>query len=81
MIKKYALVTFSLFLSLLLQAQDDTVEMADAMRQNGKIYVVVAVVLTILVGLFLYLVRLDKKISNLEKEQEVHPATTEKNQL
>ena len=43
-------------------------EMADAMRSNGKIYVVIAVVLTILLGLLLYLIRLDKKIGKLEKE-------------
>jgi hypothetical protein len=43
-------------------------EMADAMRSNGKIYVVIAVVLTILFGLILYVIRLDKKISRLEKE-------------
>lgn len=38
------------------------------MRSNGKIYVVVTVVLIILIGLILYLVRLDKKITRLEKE-------------
>jgi ABC-type amino acid transport system permease subunit len=81
MMKKCGMAAFSLLLSLFLRAQDNTVEMADAMRQNGKIYVVVAVVLTILVGLFLYLFRLDKKLSNIEKEQESYPATTEKNQL
>lgn len=43
-------------------------EMADLMRSNGKIYVVVAVLLTILVGLFLFMARLDKKISRLEKD-------------
>lgn len=69
MIKKLSLACFFLFSVLLPKAQDDTVEMADAMRQNGKIYVVVAVVLTILVGLFLYLIRLDKKISNIDKNQ------------
>jgi hypothetical protein len=41
--------------------------MADTMRSNGRIYVVVAVVLTILVGLILYLVRVDRKISKLER--------------
>ena len=45
----------------------DQPEMADAMRSNGKIYVVVAVVLTILLGLFIYLFRLDRKITKLEK--------------
>jgi len=38
------------------------------MRSNGRIYVVVAVMLTILAGLILYVVRLDKKITKLEKE-------------
>jgi CcmD family protein len=38
------------------------------MRSNGKIYVVVTVVLIILLGLFLYLIRLDRKITRLEKE-------------
>ena len=46
---------------------DEPVEMADALRRNGKIYVVVAVVVTILLGLFIYLFRLDRKISKLEK--------------
>lgn len=69
MIKKSALVSLSILFSMLAQAQDSTIEMADVMRENGKIYVVVAVVLAILIGLFLYLIRLDKKISNIEKNQ------------
>jgi hypothetical protein len=48
-------------------AQD--VKMADAMKENGKIYVVIAVMLTILAGLVLYLIRLDRKISKLEKNK------------
>jgi len=65
----------SLFLLLLpaviTKAQDgeQKVEMADLMRSNGRIYVVVAVMLIILIGLILYLVRLDRKISKLEKGQ------------
>lgn len=43
-------------------------QMADVMRSNGRIYVVVAVVLTILLGLILYVFRLDRKITKLEKE-------------
>lgn len=39
------------------------------MRSNGKIFVVMAVVLTILFGLFAYLVSIDKKITRLEKEE------------
>ncbi len=40
----------------------------DVMRSNGKIYVVMAVVLTIIIGLFIYVASLDKKISKLEKK-------------
>ena len=43
-------------------------QMAVGMRSSGKIYVVVAVVVTILLGMIIYLVNLDKKISRLEKE-------------
>ena len=49
------------------QAQD--IEMADTMRSNGKIYVVVAVCLTILVGLFLYMANVDSRLRKLEKEK------------
>ena len=45
----------------------DTPEMADLMRSNGKIYVVVGCCLIILVGLFLYVWRVDRKISQVEK--------------
>jgi CcmD family protein len=50
-----------------LQAQEVAAENADLMRSNGKIYVVVAVVVTILLGLFAYVFNLDRKISKLEK--------------
>jgi tetrahydromethanopterin S-methyltransferase subunit D len=57
----------SLFLSLSVNAQNN-VEMADVMRSNGKIYTVVAVCLTILIGLFIYVFSIDRKVSRLEKE-------------
>jgi CcmD family protein len=40
------------------------------MRSNGKIYVVVTVVLIILLGLLAYLFRLDRKISRIERESK-----------
>jgi len=62
-----------LLTSMTMLAQDfnngDKAEMADGMRSNGKIYVVVAVLLVILAGLIFYLVSLDRKISRLEKEK------------
>lgn len=44
------------------------VEMADTMRSEGKIYVVVAIILIILVGLIGYLILIDRKTSRLEKK-------------
>nr|WP_246601906.1 hypothetical protein [Hymenobacter profundi] len=64
----------TLFIALLLPvlraaAQTaDQPEMADALRQSGKIYVVVAVIAVVLAGLLFFLISLDRKISRLEKE-------------
>jgi CcmD family protein len=54
--------------SFTLMAQQADIEMADQFRADGKIYVVIAVVLLILVGLFIYLFNLGNKITRLEKE-------------
>jgi len=69
--KKYltTILLLGLGFPLLAQhAQPDGIEMADVLRSSGKIYVVVAVVVLIMTGLFLYLVGLDRKIGKLEKE-------------
>ncbi len=55
-----------LFTPILLNAQP--IEMADTMRSEGKIYVVVAILLVIFVGLIGYLVFLDRKITRIEKK-------------
>jgi len=65
--KKLIAILTHIFLTFLANAQD--VKMADMMKENGKIYVVIAVMLTILAGLVLYLIRLDRKISRLEKNK------------
>ncbi|RZK31263.1 MAG: CcmD family protein [Hymenobacter sp.] len=54
----------------LAQAPAAQPEMADALRASGKIYVVVLVLVIIVTGLLVYLVRLDGKVSRLEKEVE-----------
>lgn len=41
------------------------------MRSEAKIYVVMAVVITILAGVLFYLVRLDTKLSKLEKKENL----------
>jgi CcmD family protein len=40
------------------------------LRADGKIYVVIAVCVTILLGLFLYVIRLDRRINKLEKGKQ-----------
>ena len=72
MIRKFFVITALLFINFLSNAQEttDTVDMADTMRSNGKIYVVVAVLLIILFGLIIFLIRIDRKVSRLEKKQE-----------
>ena len=70
----FVLILFS-FSALLTQAQEKagaitkSEEPTDFMRGSGKIYVVVAVIIIILAGLFLYLYNLDKKITAIEKRE------------
>ncbi|MCX2738359.1 CcmD family protein [Pontibacter anaerobius] len=49
-------------------AAEPEVEMADTLRQDGKIYVVVVVLLTVLAGSIAYMVAIDRKVSRLEKQ-------------
>lgn len=69
-LKKIAcLISFSFIVanSFAQQVNDVKEEPTDLMNSNGKIYVVMAVVTVIVLGLFLYLVNLDRKIKKLEK--------------
>ena len=54
-----------LFVSALAYGQADP-EMADVMRSEGKIYVVVGIILIVLTGLVAYLFILDRKVKKLE---------------
>jgi multisubunit Na+/H+ antiporter MnhB subunit len=56
-----------LLIAAVVKAQETQPEMADVMRSNGKIYVVVLVLATIFAGIIVYLVRLDRKITKIEK--------------
>ncbi|WP_300602196.1 CcmD family protein [Niabella sp.] len=38
------------------------------MRSSGRIYVVIAVLLVILLGIFIYMFRVEKKLKKLERE-------------
>jgi hypothetical protein len=65
-VRRLMFIICFVFSSSLLFAQQSTTD--DLMRSNGKIYVVVAVCLTILIGLFIYVFLVDRKISKIEKD-------------
>ena len=46
---------------------NNTVEMADQMRADGKIYVLVGIITIIFVGITVYVVNTDRRIAKLEK--------------
>ena len=46
---------------------NNDVEMADKLRAEGKIYVLVGVILIIFVGITAYVISTDRKISKIEK--------------
>jgi cytochrome c biogenesis factor len=67
-LKPFLVLILGLFQTLNLFASAEP-EMADAFRSEGKIYVVVAVILLIFIGLALLLFLLDRRIQKLENEQ------------
>ncbi|MBN4066094.1 CcmD family protein [Candidatus Amoebophilus asiaticus] len=61
----------AIFLFLFIQiVLVDTANAENIFRQSGKIYVVVSVLVTIFLGIVIYLISIDKKISRIEKESE-----------
>lgn len=62
--KNFLAVLTAILLTLPAMAQP--VEMADTMRSEGKIYVVVAIILIVLIGLITYLFLMDRKVKKLE---------------
>lgn len=68
-IKKLLLAAILFTTSQFAYAQEK-VEMAEGLRSSGKIYVVVAVLATIFIGLLLFLISIDRKVSRLEKEHQ-----------
>jgi hypothetical protein len=79
-IYKYLLTAGLLFSAFLAKTQkmaiesedysNQSIEMADAMRANGKIYVLVAIVLLIFIGFIFYTIKTEQKVKKLEKELE-----------
>ncbi|SOD14957.1 CcmD family protein [Pedobacter xixiisoli] len=68
--KKLLTILILLFSSLNLLAQNNDIEMADRLREDGKIYIVVICIVIILFGLLIYLFLLDKRLKLLEKKSD-----------
>jgi uncharacterized membrane protein len=48
---------------------NNEVEMADVMRSEGKIYVLVGIIVLIFIGLLAYVIQTDRRVSKLEKSK------------
>ena len=66
-IMKLLFLPFFVSLQLIARSQSQ-IEMADDFRGEGKIYVVIMVVLLLLGGIFFTLFRFDRRLSHLEKQ-------------
>jgi len=66
--KKLIIFFTFFFVTLAVFAQEPQSGMAVDLRSSGKIYVVVAVIALIFIGIALYLFSLDRRIRKIEKE-------------
>jgi len=72
--KKVSLFLLTLLLisgNLFAQVVDNGVPMADKLREDGKIWVVVAVIAVIFAGIAINMLRIDSKVSKIEKELNI----------
>jgi hypothetical protein len=69
LIKRSILLLLLLLPNALLAQGSQSVEMADSLRAEGKIFVVVLGLLIILTGVVLFLIRVDRKLTRLERDQ------------
>jgi hypothetical protein len=65
--KKFISFLSIMLISAVLFAQDGKVEMADELRNSGKIYVVVTVMLLLFSAFIVYLFIIDKRLKKIEK--------------
>lgn len=66
--KQLLLLIFFTLAVMLPSGIAQNVEMAEGLRSSGKIYVVVAVLCIIFIGIVAYLFNLDTKLARLKKE-------------
>ncbi len=67
--RSIALIIFLLSFVSAFAQQTQSVEMADALRSSGKIYVVIVTIVIIFIGLAIYLFSIDRRLKKIEKEK------------
>jgi len=67
--KLLMLLCFTLSGFAVLAQNSGTTEMADDMRKSGMIYVVIATISIIFIGLAIYLFAMDRRLKKIEKEK------------
>lgn len=67
--KLISLITLLFVFTAVFAQEPQSVEMADQLRQSGKIYVVVVTLAIIFVGLAVYLFAIDKRLKKIENEK------------
>jgi CcmD family protein len=66
--KKLLVIIPSMLSSVAVFAQQaKSIDMADEMRSSGKIYVVIAIIGIIFIGLAIYLFSIDRRLRKIEK--------------
>lgn len=67
-IKRLVFAIVLVLIQVVAFAQDANTNSNDLMRSNGKIFLVMTIVVVLMAGLLLYLISIDRKISKLEKK-------------
>ncbi len=70
--KKISILFLFIGLHPLYAQGPEQVEMADKFRGEGKIYVVIGIILLILAGLFLYIFRTEQRLKKLENKKDIN---------
>ncbi|MEB0262984.1 MULTISPECIES: CcmD family protein [unclassified Mucilaginibacter] len=62
------IVSLILMMLCFVAVKAQNVEMADKMRSEGKIYVVIGTIVIVFAGLAVYLFTIDRRLKKIEKE-------------
>ena len=66
--KRLVFLTLLLISNLIASAQTYNIEMADTMRSEGKIYVVIGTIAIVFIGLAIFLFSIDRRLKKIEKQ-------------